>query len=141
MISGILRNLNLKFHFFIFSKKKMSERKDIHHRWKYTSWDGISFLNASFKSVESTLLNDAFRKKISSREVYFRPLWNFWWCHLHQKIYHRQNITELTFDFFSECIIRKRRLYAFEWCIQKKNPILGSVFLSMVHFLKIKNVP
>ena len=41
-------------------------------------------------------------------------------------------------DFFSECIIRKRRVYAFEWCIQKKNPISGSVFSSMVHFFIFK---
>ena len=38
-------------------------------------------------------------------------------------------------DFCFEWIIWKRRVYAFEWCIQKKNPISGSVFSSMVHFL------
>ena len=47
---------------------------------KISQWTKICFLsldfflNASFKSVESTLLNDVFRKKILSWEVYFH-LW------------------------------------------------------------------
>ena len=54
-----------KLNFFI--KKFQNERK-------YTSWDGIFFLNASFKRVYSTLSNDVFRKQIPSQKVYFH-LW------------------------------------------------------------------
>ena len=57
-----------KINFFI---------KKIQNGWRYTSQDRIFFLNSSLKSVKSTLLNDAFRKKIPSQKVYFRSFWNF----------------------------------------------------------------
>ena len=107
--------------------------KKFYNRRKYTSRDGIFFLNASFKSVESTLLNDAFRKKIPSREVYFRPWYIFWWkCY---ETYHGQKYTSQDGIFFLNASFKSVESTLSNDAFRKKIKGKLSYILSMVYFL------
>ena len=73
-------------------------------------------------------------KKIKGKLSYILSMVYFLMKMTSSKISQWTKIHFPRWDFFSECIIRKRRLYAFKWCIQKKNPISWSVFSFMVYY-------